>query len=182
MDGGVIEKEGAGAEREIDGISSLRVHWCRQPWTLSHTHSQLIEERILKLCETLGTDKHCAPICHSYTHSSVFVCVCESVCLLASVVWIGAARLDQQANHLPVYNSHHATVRCSQTLLIFLFLFWGGWGSLTTLYIPSLDYSLYFFLLLTCTHTQLGNSENWFNWVGGQVRGNPNNRRHAQKA
>lgn len=51
---------------------------------------------------------------YSLTHL-LCMCVCTSICLLASVVWIGAARLDQQANHLPVYNSHHATLRCSQT-------------------------------------------------------------------
>lgn len=89
--------------------------------THSHNTQKLIGERKLKLCESLGTDKHCAPVCHSYTRSSVFVCVRERVCLLAPVVWIGAARLDQQANHLPVYNSHPATLRCSQTHLFFFF-------------------------------------------------------------
>lgn len=132
--------------------------------THSHNTQKLIGERKLKLCESLGTDKHCAPVCHSYTRSSVFVCVRERVCLLAPVVWIGAARLDQQANHLPVYNSHPATLRCSQTHLFFFL-------SLTTLCTLSFYCSLSPFHPLslarshtqTQTHSQLGNSKNPFN-------------------
>lgn len=114
--------------------------------THSHNTQKLIGERKLKLCESLGTDKHCAPVCHSYTRSSVFVCVRERVCLLAPVVWIGAARLDQQANHLPVYNSHPATLRCSQTHLFFFSLPHHTLYSLFLLFTfpipPSLSHSL----------------------------------------
>lgn len=53
------------------------------------------------------------------THALIPLCLClcvrEAVCLLAPVVWIRAARLDRQANHLPGYKSHHATLRCPQT-------------------------------------------------------------------
>lgn len=71
-----------GRARNRAEVRVSRPRWCPQPWTLSHTHTnKLIEERKLKLGESLESDKHCAPICHSYTHSSL--CVCALACLLA---------------------------------------------------------------------------------------------------
>lgn len=44
----------------------------------------------------------CMPLVHQ------LVCLCAWERLFASVVWNVDLRLDQQANHLSVYNSHHA--------------------------------------------------------------------------
>lgn len=82
--GVATEREWRGAEREIERKSEFHgpAGALNHELSLTHTHTnKLREERKLKLGESLEGDKHCAPICHSYTHSSL--CVCALACLLA---------------------------------------------------------------------------------------------------
>lgn len=75
------------------------------------------------------------------------------------LVWIGAARLDQQASRLPGYNSHYASVFAN-----------------TSLFFPSFEMfpSTHLCFSNTKTKSAGGVGGNWFNKVGGKVLGNSN--------
>lgn len=94
----------------------------------SHTHARtqkLIEERKLKLCASLGTDKHCAPVCHSYTPSSVFVCVRESVCVFACfscLDWSCKVRPTSQSPASLQLTSRYASLFTNTPRFLFSFL------------------------------------------------------------